>query len=102
MLDHMEERLGGEDGGGHVVDYHSCDLFPERWFDLVVVLTCDNSVRARDIHVSFVRSFVRPLSTRSFHSLDIKDALQVSSSERFIYNTWFTRGVDIIRRWGEA
>ena len=43
VLDHMEERLGGEHGGGHVVDYHSCDLFPERWFDLVVVLTCDNS-----------------------------------------------------------
>ena len=26
-----------------MVDYHSCDIFPERWFDLVVVLTCDNS-----------------------------------------------------------
>ena len=25
------------------MDDHSCDLFPERWFDLVVVLTCDNS-----------------------------------------------------------
>ena len=43
VLDHMEERLGAECGGGWVVDYHSCDLFPERWFDLVVVLTCDNS-----------------------------------------------------------
>lgn len=42
VLDHMEERLGAA-GGGYVVDYHSCDLFPERWFDLVVVLTCDNS-----------------------------------------------------------
>ena len=42
VLDHMEERLGTNDGG-FVVDYHSCDLFPERWFDLVVVLTCDNS-----------------------------------------------------------
>jgi len=26
------------------VDYHSSDLFPERWFDLVVVLQTDNSV----------------------------------------------------------
>ena len=43
VLDHMEERLG-TDEGGVVVDYHSCDLFPERWFDLVVVLTCDNAV----------------------------------------------------------
>ena len=24
--------------GGCIVDYHSCDLFPERWFQLVVVL----------------------------------------------------------------
>ena len=42
VLDHMEERLGTSEGGV-VVDYHSCDIFPERWFDLVVVLTCDNS-----------------------------------------------------------
>ena len=24
--------------GGNIVDYHSCDFFPERWFDLVLVL----------------------------------------------------------------
>jgi adenylate kinase len=24
--------------GGIVVDFHSCDFFPERWFDLVLVL----------------------------------------------------------------
>ena len=42
VLDHMEDVCGTV-GGGVVVDYHSCDLFPERWFDLVVVLTCDNS-----------------------------------------------------------
>ena len=24
-----------------VVDFHSCELFPERWFDLVVVLRVD-------------------------------------------------------------
>ena len=24
--------------GGVVVDYHSCELFPERWFQVVVVL----------------------------------------------------------------
>eukprot|EP01087_Luapelamoeba_hula_P020022 TRINITY_DN6739_c0_g1_i1.p2 TRINITY_DN6739_c0_g1~~TRINITY_DN6739_c0_g1_i1.p2 ORF type:complete len:176 (-),score=41.85 TRINITY_DN6739_c0_g1_i1:10-537(-) len=29
--------------GGNVVDFHSCDFFPERWFDLVVVLRCDNT-----------------------------------------------------------
>jgi adenylate kinase len=30
--------------GGILVDYHGCDFFPERWFDLVVVLQTDNSI----------------------------------------------------------
>ena len=30
--------------GGVIVDYHGADLFPERWFDLVVVLRADNGV----------------------------------------------------------
>jgi broad-specificity NMP kinase len=30
--------------GGCVVDYHGCDFFPERWFDLVLVLQTDNTV----------------------------------------------------------
>ena len=25
-------------GGGVLLEYHTSDLFPERWFDLVVVL----------------------------------------------------------------
>ena len=35
VLDAMEPDLGR---GGFVVDYHACELFPERWFDLVLVL----------------------------------------------------------------
>ena len=27
-----------------MVEYHGCDLFPERWFDLVLVLRAENSV----------------------------------------------------------
>jgi adenylate kinase len=30
--------------GGNIVDYHSCDFFPERWFDLVIVLQTDNTI----------------------------------------------------------
>lgn len=30
--------------GGKIVDYHTNQLFPERWFDLVVVLTTDNTI----------------------------------------------------------
>lgn len=43
LLDELEPTLGSS-SGGHVLDYHGCDFFPERWFDLVIVLTVDNSV----------------------------------------------------------
>lgn len=33
-----------ETRGGLVLDWHTCDLWPERWIDLVVVLRCDHSV----------------------------------------------------------
>jgi adenylate kinase len=30
--------------GGNIVDYHGCDFFPERWFDIVFVLRTDNTL----------------------------------------------------------
>lgn len=30
--------------GGIIVDYHSAELFPERWFDIVFVLRTDNTI----------------------------------------------------------
>ncbi|KAL4448646.1 hypothetical protein ABPG75_005865 [Micractinium tetrahymenae] len=41
VCDALEDMMGE---GGCIVDYHGCDFFPERWFDLVVVLQTDNSV----------------------------------------------------------
>ena len=41
LLDEMETMLKE---GGCVVDYHCCELFPERWFDLVMVLRADNTI----------------------------------------------------------
>ena len=32
------------EAGGIIVDYHGADLFPERWFELVIVLRSDNTV----------------------------------------------------------
>ena len=43
MLDLLEEKVGKGDGG-FVLEHHVSDLFPERWFDLVVVLRCNNTV----------------------------------------------------------
>lgn len=41
VLDEMEDKMTE---GGKVVDYHSCDFFPERWFDIVFVLRTDNTI----------------------------------------------------------
>jgi adenylate kinase len=41
VVDELEPSMGP---GGNVVDFHSCDLFPERWFDLVLVLRTNNTV----------------------------------------------------------
>lgn len=43
LLDYLEERAISEEGGS-ILDWHACDLFPERWIDLVVVLRCDSTV----------------------------------------------------------
>lgn len=36
--------------GGNVVDFHTCDFFPERWFDLVIVLRADNTTLFDRLH----------------------------------------------------
>ncbi|VEU23654.1 DEKNAAC104872 [Brettanomyces naardenensis] len=41
LLDLLEPMA---DKGGLILDWHCCDIFPERWIDLVVVLRCDNTV----------------------------------------------------------
>jgi len=33
-----------EDRGGLILDWHSCEAYPERWVDLVVVLRCNHEV----------------------------------------------------------
>ncbi|KAJ3292429.1 hypothetical protein HK104_005296 [Borealophlyctis nickersoniae] len=41
VVDELEPAMSE---GGRVIDHHGCDFFPERWFDLVVVLRTDNQV----------------------------------------------------------
>ncbi|XP_054278120.1 adenylate kinase isoenzyme 6-like [Macrosteles quadrilineatus] len=38
LLDELETRVAP---GGKILDYHSCEFFPERWFDAVYVLRTD-------------------------------------------------------------
>eukprot|EP00274_Cyanoptyche_gloeocystis_P008492 CAMPEP_0196662936 /NCGR_PEP_ID=MMETSP1086-20130531/50904_1 /TAXON_ID=77921 /ORGANISM="Cyanoptyche gloeocystis , Strain SAG4.97" /LENGTH=174 /DNA_ID=CAMNT_0041998569 /DNA_START=56 /DNA_END=580 /DNA_ORIENTATION=+ len=41
VCDELEETMTR---GGVIVDHHEVEFFPERWFDLVVVLRTDNSL----------------------------------------------------------
>jgi len=41
LIDELEDRMSA---GGNIVDYHSCEFFPERWFDIVFVLRTDNGI----------------------------------------------------------
>jgi adenylate kinase len=43
LLDHLE-TLPLNSTGGYILDWHACDLFPERWIDLVIVLRCDSTL----------------------------------------------------------
>ncbi|KAI7865942.1 P-loop containing nucleoside triphosphate hydrolase protein [Spinellus fusiger] len=40
LIDTLEDSLKE---GGKVVDFHTCEIFPERWFDLVLVLRADTA-----------------------------------------------------------
>lgn len=67
LLDHLEPMTGGtapdpleedpagsndarevgddeDTRGGLVLDWHTCDVWPERWADLVIVLRCDHQI----------------------------------------------------------
>ncbi|PFH54610.1 hypothetical protein AMATHDRAFT_52286 [Amanita thiersii Skay4041] len=41
LLDELEPMVAE---GGVILDWHSCEIFPERWPDLVVVLRCDHTL----------------------------------------------------------
>ena len=40
MLDSIEDEA---EAGGCLIDFHTCDMFPESWIDLVVVLQTDHT-----------------------------------------------------------
>lgn len=60
LLDALEPLFPARDDedqlskGGIILDHHGCDLFPERWVDLVVVMTCDHTVLWERLEQRFV------------------------------------------------
>lgn len=53
-LRQAKEAEEGEERGGLILDWHTCDVWPERWVDLVVVLRCDHSVLWERLEKRFV------------------------------------------------
>uniref|UniRef100_A0A0N5BM44 Adenylate kinase isoenzyme 6 homolog n=1 Tax=Strongyloides papillosus TaxID=174720 RepID=A0A0N5BM44_STREA len=43
LLDFIEDKMNSKEGG-IIVDHHGCDFFPERYFNIVIVLRCNNTV----------------------------------------------------------
>ena len=61
LVDELEPLL---ESGGHIVDFHSSEIFPERWFDLVVVLRTDNTV----LYDRLAKRFVLLLQHSSYNA----------------------------------
>ena len=40
VWDHLETEM---EKGGVILEFHTSDFFPERWFQLIVLLRCDNT-----------------------------------------------------------
>lgn len=38
VIDYLEQFIPK---GGYIVDFHGSDFFPERYFDLIVIIRCD-------------------------------------------------------------
>lgn len=41
LIDELDDIMNN---GGIILDYHGCDLFPERWFDLIFVLRTNTEI----------------------------------------------------------
>ncbi|KAH7345196.1 P-loop containing nucleoside triphosphate hydrolase protein [Rhizoctonia solani] len=46
--------------GGLILDWHTCDVFPERWVDLVIVLRCDHTKLWERLEARRVWGFLPP------------------------------------------
>ncbi|RCK60706.1 Adenylate kinase isoenzyme 6 HBR1 [Candida viswanathii] len=66
LLDSLEPDL---EKGGVIVDWHCCDIFPERLIDLVVVLRTDNS------------NLYDRLKTRNYNDLKLQENLDCEIME---------------------
>ena len=62
LIDHGQQLLDELElvvaDGGVILDWHTCEPFPERWVDLVVVLRCDHSKLWERLEKRYSQSFL--------------------------------------------
>ncbi|KAK8729534.1 hypothetical protein OTU49_008530, partial [Cherax quadricarinatus] len=61
VLDELEDMI---EEGGKIVDYHGCDFFPERFFDIIFVLRTDNTL------------LYDRLAARGYHGKKLEDNIE--------------------------
>ena len=64
LLDYLEERKISEEGGS-ILDWHACDLFPERWIEPLAASTVARPWSSRCRVATFSRVASRPWSQSS-------------------------------------
>ncbi|XP_039008710.1 adenylate kinase isoenzyme 6 homolog [Hibiscus syriacus] len=79
VCDELEDAM---EEGGNIVDYHGCDFFPERWFDLVVVLQTDNTVLYDRLSKRY-RCSVHYTLTSLFYECEIFQVLLEEAKESY-------------------
>jgi hypothetical protein len=52
VLDSIEEEVGTM--GGRILDFHTCEMFPESWIDLVVVLQTNHTILWERLEARYV------------------------------------------------
>jgi adenylate kinase len=82
VIDELEPLVDA--GGGLILDWHTCDAFPERWIDLVVVLQCNHTqlwdrLESRCAVVYVYYNFI--LSTSSYRGYSLKKIQENNEAE---------------------
>jgi adenylate kinase len=72
LLDALEPMLDDarRSGQGIVMDYHSCEFFPERYFDLVLVLQCTTDVLFDRLTQNLTAEIMQVVLEEARHSYD--------------------------------
>lgn len=80
MLDELEPLISK---GGVILDWHTCEIFPERWPDLVIVLRCDHSKLWERLESRFVcfQIFLLPVPETSNRGYPLKKIQENNEAE---------------------